>query len=72
MSTQFYVCPECKRPTRLMRISDRKHQPTTEEIASRPLISDMGLSHEVLICPCGNEPTWFDVMILHEVSDVQE
>jgi hypothetical protein len=41
-----------------MRLSDDKHVPTKEE----GLRVDLSVvAHEILVCPCGVEQTWFDL-----------
>ena len=70
--TPYYycVCPSCLRPTADMEFSEKQHvlteaeaeQVTTPEYAIFALIGN-----EVLLCPCGRELTWFDMMLMKRV-----
>ena len=63
MTQVYYVCPECDCPTYNMVLSERKtHAPTEDELAQRPGLESLG--HEVFVCPCGIEHTWFSVRMV--------
>lgn len=55
----YYVCPKCKTHTGSMQLSEEKHKPTEAQLRNHPAPT------EILICPCGDRHTWFD---LEEIS----
>ena len=62
----FYCCPLCKTKTGEMKIAEDKiYHMNEEDIASRPDLAAI-IGYEVLICPCGQELSWFTVEEVNE------
>ena len=57
----YYVCPFCGEYNGNMKLSAEKHIITKQEIESDPHIIDLGIGHEILLCPCGKQLTWFEL-----------
>lgn len=59
MIQSYYVCPFCETYTGDMDLSEERHTPHSTELQKRPWA--LPIAHEILICKCGVELTWFTV-----------
>jgi hypothetical protein len=54
------MCPACGRRSIEMNLAKGiKYMPSEQELKDKPHFSDMLIKHEVLICPCGKQHTWY-------------
>jgi len=63
----YYVCPYCSTGSWEMRISENRHNPTEEELASK----FGSIAHEILLCNCGEPLLWFDLVEKKEKLEVK-
>lgn len=62
---RHFVCPMCKTRTAEMNVSDTQWYVSEEDELKLKMLNRselVDIAHEILLCPCGLELTWFLVM----------